>query len=279
MKYINFTKEEQRKFMRLIKKKSNLTWESITHSLTISRSMVFFYLNGESKILKQNYEKLCSIANIRPRIKQYVVINNKTKEIRLPSKADNSLAEFIGILAGDGHLSQINYEISITCDSVTDKDYITNHVPKLIYKLFGLKASIQKSKYARAIKCRIYSKKLCEFLNKEYGIPIGKKKGQLHIPLQLQKNEGFLKSYLRGLFDTDGSLYFRRKSGKVISIISRDHSFLKEVKNALKQLNFSPSLSGKNLYIYNQEEINKFFSEIKPANSKHMKKYTNTISL
>ena len=116
-------------------------------------------------------------------------------------------------------------------------------------------------------------------MNKEYGIPIGKKKGQLHIPLQLQKNEGFLKSYLRGLFDTDGSLYFRRKSGKVISIISRDHSFLKEVKNALKQLNFSPSLSGKNLYIYNQEEINKFFSEIKPANSKHMKKYTNTISL
>jgi len=96
---------------------------------------------------------------------------------------------------------------------------------------------------------------------------------------QISTKKELVKSYLRGLFDTDGSLYFRRKSEKIVSIISRDPQFLKEVKFALGGLNYSPSVSGKNLYLYQQREINRFFSEIKPANTKHTQKYANSIGL
>jgi predicted methyltransferase len=59
----------------------------------------------------------------------------------------------------------------------------------------------------------------------------------------------------------------------MLGIISRDKTFIKELKDALNKLNFIVSLSNKNLYIYKKEEIDRFFREIKPSNMKHNKKY------
>lgn len=41
----------------------------------------------------------------------------------------------------------------------------------------------------------------------------------------------------------------------------------------MHELSFTPSLSGKNLYLYRTKEIDKFFEEIKPSNTKHTQKY------
>lgn len=277
MKYINFTKDEQIEFMQLVKSKTKLTWESLAHSLFISRSMIFFYLDGHSKIPKASYEKLCKLSGLKPVKEDCIEIKNKTEEIIFP-KLDARIAEFIGILAGDGHLSSINYEVSVVCHKFDDNEYVTNHVTTF-FQLFGLNSKVTYSKLNNAIKCRVYSKALCAYLRSRFLIPIGKKKGNLKIPAVIRKKNSLLKSYIRGLFDTDGSIYLRRKKSMVVSIVSKDPEFLDEVKGALIQLDFSPSVSGKNLYIYSQDQIRRFFKEVKPANKKHLDKFNKAIDL
>ena len=78
---------------------------------------------------------------------------------------------------------------------------------------------------------------------------------------------------MRGLFDTDGSVYRRRKRDIVASIISRDPPFLEQVAKALREMGFNPSVSGKNLYLYSNNQVKKFFEEIQPANKKHLERY------
>lgn len=263
--------------MELVKRNSNLTWEDIANALEITKGMIHFYLNGKSKISKNNYEKLCKIAMIKPANQSYIAVKNKTQKIKIP-KLNNDLAEFLGLLAGDGHVSKVNYEVSVTCHKELDKDYATNRVTKLFLDLFSLNAIIKENKNNNAMKCLVHSKMLSEYLTTYFQIPRGKKKGKLHIPIQIRTEKELLASYVRGLFDTDGSIYLRRKSSLVLSIISRDPIFLNEVKNALTELGYSPSVSGKNLYIYTQKEVKRFMIEVKPSNEKHLNRYDNFIN-
>ncbi|MFC1690804.1 LAGLIDADG family homing endonuclease [Nanoarchaeota archaeon] len=269
MKYINFNKKEQTRFMRSVKERTSLSWEKLASFLGISRSMIFVYLDGSSKIPKENYEKLCNISRLRKSYNNYVEIRNKVETIKKPSLNEH-LAELIGILAGDGHISKYNYEIVVSGHLMADKDYILGRVSLLFRNLFNVNVKIKKYKPNNNLRCVINSKELSEFLTGRYKLPLGKKMRKLHIPKKIKLNKKFLQSYLRGLFDTDGSIYLRRNES-VVSIISRDKAFLEEVRKGFENLGFRPSISGKNLYLYNQS--GKFFSEISPANTKHLLRY------
>jgi len=270
MKYINFSKNKQSSFLRLIKKKTNYSWKQLAYFLKVNRSMIYFYLNEHSRLPYNHYIKLCELAKIRIKDNiKLIDIKNKEEKIKIP-KLSNKFAEFIGSLAGDGHLNKITYEVSITVDKYLDKNY-SNHIISLFDELFNIKARkyIQKNK----VKCFVYSKKLVELLSNKYNIPVGKKKGKLHIHKEIKQNKNLLKAYIRGIFDTDGSFHRHHKKDAMLGIISKDYVFIKELKNALNKLNFNASLSNKNLYIYRKEEIDRFFKEIKPSNMKHVSKY------
>ncbi|PLW80733.1 hypothetical protein C0585_01145 [Candidatus Woesearchaeota archaeon] len=270
MKYINFSKSEQLEFMTKIKQEINESWDSIAKKLEINRSMIFFYRNGHSKISQINYEKLCKLANIKESINlKFIEINNKKNTIKIP-KLTETLSEFIGSLAGDGHINNINYEVSISMDKNVDSDY-SNHTQLLFKKLFNLKA--KKHTQKNSTKCYVYSKELVEFLSEKYKIPIGKKKEKLKIPLKIKKNNLLLKAYIRGVFDTDGSFHRHRPKDAMLGISSRDESFLNEIEESLKKLKFPTYRKLKDVYIYNKKEIDRFFKEIKPSNRKHTKKY------
>tara|TARA_Y100000310_G_scaffold105258_1_gene103643 strand:- start:1554 stop:2396 length:843 start_codon:yes stop_codon:yes gene_type:complete len=279
MKYINFQKNEQISFMKCIKEKSQFKWQDIANFLKISRGMVLFYHNGHSKIPVNNYNKLCALAQIKPSKKDYIEIKNKTEEIRNIKKISNKLSELIGALAGDGHISGTNYEVSISGHLYLDADYIKNNITYLFEKLFNVNVKFKINKKQTNLRCVINSKRLVEYLIKEFKLPIGKKKGKLHIPIQIMNRNIFLKNYIKGLFDTDGSLYLKRKGSLVVSIISRDPTFLNEVNEGLTKLGYNPSVSGKNLYIYRQEQVRKFFKDIKPNNKKHLEKYDRFINI
>ena len=272
MKYTNFPKNKQTLFLRLIKKKTNYSWKKLGHFLNVSRSMIYFYLNEHSKLPYGSYLRLCNLAKIGtngspPSIK----IKNKEEEIRIP-KLSSKLAEFIGALAGDGHMNRITYEVSISMDQDLDKDY-SDHIIGLYLELFNIRARKYTQERYHKTKCFAYSKRLVDLLSNKYHTPIGKKKGNLKIPVQIKKNEELLKSYVRGLFDTDGSFHRHHQKDAMVGIISRDSGFIKEIKCALLKLNFKASLSNKNLYIYKKDQINRFFKEIKPSNKKHTSKY------
>jgi len=235
--------------------------------------MIFFYLNAHSKIPFKSYKKLCRLINIEPYNRPYIEINNKIKKIKKIGRVGKDLAELIGILAGDGHISLKKYEVSVSGHLKLDKEFIKFYVCNLFKKIFGIAPKIKIYVPNNNIRCVINSKKLVEYLTKKFKLPKGKKKGKLHIPLLIKKDIKLLNHYIRGLFDTDGSIYSRRKKDLVVSIISGDLRFLKEVKEGLIILGYHPSTSTKNLYIYRQNEVKKFFSEIKPSNKKHLNRY------
>ena len=273
MQYIQLPEGKQTSFLKLVKERTKLPWHQIAHLLDVNKSMVYFYLNEKSKLPYSRFVILSELAKISiTENVRLTDIKNKTMNIRLPLLSD-ALAEFIGAMAGDGHMNRITYEVSISLDKDLDEEY-SDHIIYLYRKLFEIKARKYKQNAYHKVKCYTYSKKLVEFLSEVYTAPIGKKKGNLHIPLIIKRNKTLLRAYIRGVFDTDGSYHRHHKNDGVIELISRDPVFLEELRMALNELNFRTSMSEKNLYIYGRKQIERFFEEIKPSNSKHLRKYT-----
>ena len=266
--FINLKDKNRINLFTLVKKNMESPWEKIYPKFNISRPMFFNYKSGKYDIPKQIFLKLEKIAKIKYNHKE--VHKNKFIERKIiKPKTDHFLAEILGILNGDGHISKINNEICVV-SSILEKDYVL-YIKKLFEKQFNLKFKMQKQH--NKLKLRTYSKKLAELLNKKYKTPRGKKTGKLRIPKQIFNSKKMLTFYIKGLFDTDGTIYIRRKKDVVLEIASVDKKFLNDIKKALKILRFNAGTSGKNLYLYKKEEITNFFKIIKPANSKHLKKY------
>ncbi len=143
------------------------------------------------------------------------------KNIKIPTELTEELAEFIGILTGDGCISRyindsrLRYEIRIDGNSLTDIDYYY-HIINLIFKITGRKTKSHFRKQFNGIFIHFYDKDLALLLNKSYDFPIGKK-GNIGICLNIINDFTKLKYVLRGLFDTDGSLYFTKNNSKIRS--------------------------------------------------------------
>ena len=143
-------------------------------------------------------------------------LDNNFKKAKNFFKPKNSklLSEFMGILIGDGHLS--NYQVSITTNSETDFEHAV-YIGKLIKKIFCLESSIKFRKEAKAVNIIVSSVNLVKWLS-GMGMPIGNKlvKG-ISVPNWIKGNDLYEKSFIRGLFDTDGCVYIDKHTikGKV----------------------------------------------------------------
>ena len=274
MKFIKLNEKQRKFFFRKLKEKIGDSWENFYPKYSISRTMFFNYLSGRynlpkklflewNKISKPNFNKLDEITK-----KKY-----SEKKIKA-FKTDSTLAEILGVLNGDGHLSNFKYEICVVCDA-REKEYL-NYLKNLFETKFGIAFTFYCE--LTKIKLRTYSKHLSNILVSKYHLPKGNKLGKLKIPPVVYNNKGRLKSYLRGLFDTDGSIYFRRNNEPVIEISNADKRFLLEVKRALETLGFKIAKGKNRIFIYRKDHILNFFKMIKPANSKHLKKYQNYLN-
>ncbi|MFH1916967.1 MAG: LAGLIDADG family homing endonuclease [Nanoarchaeota archaeon] len=272
MKYTTFKKGKQKKFMQMVKKKSEMTWDRLAKKAGISRSMIFFYRNEHSKIPEKQYHIFKETSGETLIDCEFVDLKTQMQDIQHPKRVNKDLSELIGILAGDGHISAKNHEVSVSGHLHKDYQYMTETVIPLFQNLFSCRIHIKTHEKNNNIRCIINSIRLAQYLVNNFQLPQGRKKGKLHIPKSLRKNKDFLIAYIRGLFDTDGSVYFRRNQ-PVVSIISRDPVFLNEIKSALKMLKYSPSLSGKNIYLYRKEDVKRFFNHIQPHNKKHLQQY------
>ena len=269
--FIKLKEEDRINLFKIIKNKIKYSWEKFYPKLKISRGSFFNYLSGRYDIPEEILIKLQDTARIKLQIMK---ITEKPRYLEKQIKKfnlDNKLAEIFGILNGDGHISKSNYEICVVGNSL-EKEYYT-YLKNLFESKFRTSFTfiIDKSSF----KLKVYSKHLSNILVGEYGLPKGNKMGQLRIPKQVISSDYLLKSYLRGLFDTDGCFHIRRKKDPMIGITSADPRFLEEIKSAFTYLGFKVAKGADRMFIYHKSDIARFFKEIKPANSKHLKKYQN----
>lgn len=197
------------------------------------------------------------------------------KKCILPKKIDNDLAYFLGALHGDGSLHKNKKFVTITNES---KGYLRKIIIPLAGKIF--KTTCHFTDLGGCFRGEIGSKPIHSFLS--IFCPIGKKKGLLRIPKEIFNNQSLLKSYLAGLFDTDGCLTHIEKKRKHLffCFVQADKRFTMEVYSALQKLGVNvnkpkqflspsyPYATGRNLiewriYIGSRKTLQTFLSIIK----------------
>lgn len=204
-------------------------------------------------------------------------LNNKNFSIILPQDYSIDLAEFVGILLGDGNISP--YQIKIYLNLTEDKDYVS-YIKSLSGKLFsGATTSIVERKNKGTATITLSGKDITEFLKK-----IGLKSAKNRIPPWILKNQEFFKATIRGLIDTEGSIgfkYFSGRSGKYLykqlTFTNKNPVLLQFVEKHLKLLGYKPTLnSSKNIYLSNRMDIERYLIEIGSGNPKIAEKILTT---
>ena len=199
------------------------------------------------------------------------VVNRKT--IKKP-KRSKELAEFVGILLGDGGISE--RQVIVSLNNATDKEY-TLYVHSLIHKLFGVKASINPRKGVLVSNITVSRTDLVD-----YCISIGLVKGnkikqKIDIPDWIKKKPLFSKYCIRGLIDTDGSIFneCHRIKGQLycyprLSLVSYSQPLRESVCGLLRNLGFNAKLrTSRAVSIENAADIERYFRIIRTSNLKH----------
>ena len=165
------------------------------------------------------------------------------KGIILPIHLTPSLAEEIGIHLGDGFLSSKKYEYRLKGHKVDEKWYYIDYLKYLYKFLYNIDINIKN--YSDTIGFELSSLALWEFKVKVLGIKPGRK-DNLVVPDIIKVNdEKIICAFIRGFFDTDGSVAFLYKSGKgnyypCVTITQKSNRMIEEIAEILKMLGFSP---------------------------------------
>jgi len=155
-------------------------------------------------------------------------------------KLDEEMAEFCGVICGDGNIwtNGRKYEITIT-GNPKDKEYldkIANYVsdnikPTVYYRIRG-----------RGLRLTVYSKELFRYLTEVIGFGIGTDKNLNGIPRSILKNRKLELPFIRGVFDTDGSFFISDKKGALgyptIEITNENIELLVQIKDILREEGF-----------------------------------------
>lgn len=153
-----------------------------------------------------------------------------------------SLAYIVGVALGDGNLSCSNgraIRLRISCDTKYPgiiKDIMTNL--KIIFP--SNKVSLCKHSSVNCIDVSVYSNKLDEFIPWKVGAGT-KIDQQAHVPDWITLNKDFSISCLRGLLQTDGSIYYDR-GYQMVNFTNLIKPLIQNVHQMMCALGFSPKI-------------------------------------
>lgn len=135
--------------------------------------------------------------------------NNETKVFIL--QENSKLAEMIGIILGDGNTyydKGKKYLLRISSNRVEEKKY-RHYTKELMKDIFKVTPKPYEKSDRKGTDLVIYNKSIVEGLIEKGIIPGDKVKNQVKVPNWIKKKEIHKIGCLRGLFDTDGSVYLR----------------------------------------------------------------------
>lgn len=199
------------------------------------------------------------------------------KEIKYPDKSIE-LAEFIGIMLGDGALRS-KYQITVSFDYKRDSEY-AKYICGLIKRLFLIDCNIYRRKQDNGADIVATSANLVDFLIKQ-GLKRGNKvKNQIGIPRWIYEKPDYQRACLRGLIDTDGGLYLHRYNSYSKTYIylklcfsNNSKPLLYFVLHTLNGMNCKAHLNENKVSIYSMSGVKRYCSEIGFHNPRKIKKF------
>ena len=250
-----WTTEESEKYKKELENlyiKENKTISEISKLLGISEKTVF--------------KRLCRL-DIETIPHKKDNFRNKRNDIKIPNGRSEDLAEIFGILLGDGHISKSQVLITLGSKEKSYCEYVQN----LFEKVFKVrpKHSVRAGGYYDLY---IGSVELVKWFIKN-GMVHHKVKSQVNCPQWIKENKKYSKRFVRGFFDTDGSVY-KLKFGIQISFTNASFPLLQSAKDMLLYLEYKPSMiSSQKVFLTKMENLDKFFIEINPKNQKHIDRF------
>jgi|WetSurMetagenome_2_1015567.scaffolds.fasta_scaffold01387_6 hypothetical protein len=190
----------------------------------------------------------------------------------------SDLAEFTGIMIGDGGMTE--RQITITINYKTDRQYIV-FIKKLIRKIFRITPKVYYHENDLGAIIAISRTNLVKFCQ-SIGLKKGNKLKQgLDVPDWVMKRKDFKISCLRGMMDTDGCVYSECHNirGKKycypkMSLVSYSPALRKTIFNIFKGLGFNPVIrNDRSVQLESREDIVKYFKIVKTNNLKHTKRF------
>lgn len=156
--------------------------------------------------------------------------------LRIPKKLTKDLSEILGRHVGDGSITRRTYTIKLVTNN---KKFAMIHA-KDLEKLFGIKPKILKAKDRNYWEVKINSRALSAVLNTVFEQPLGRKSGIAKEPMII-KNAGinFEKTFLRGIADTDGSIWKTKSGSMSFEIGSKSRELIKDCSRILEKVGFS----------------------------------------
>ena len=201
-------------------------------------------------------------------------------------KLNSELCELVGAFIGDGYLSRYGKKgivVGVTGNAILDEDYLKFHLVSIVKKYFpSAKPSLCYRKDENTLQLRFYSPELADFLLSLGFLP-GIKTRTVKIPLIIEQDKQLLYSTIRGIFDTDGCLFFdnRKKYKRPYPRITIQIASIPLITQLEKHLSQEFSLyvdksnrDGKRntLEIYGHEQLERFLKQIGSSNKRHMSK-------
>jgi len=192
--------------------------------------------------------------------------NNQRSDIRIPSRSV-TLAEFFGLLMGDGHVS--HFQVIVTLG--TKELAYARYVRALMHGLFGGVPKISIS--VLGYKTVYLGSTLLTRWFKQEGMVQNKVAAQVDVPRWIFEKPEYMTAFLRGFFDTDGSIY-KLRFGIQLSFTNRSLPLLRSLHRMLELLGYKTSaISVYRVYVTRLPDVVRFFHDIQPANPKHQRRF------
>ena len=204
---------------------------------------------------------------------------NVRKPITRP-KPSELLAEFVGIMLGDGGVRN-RWQFTVSFNGREDRAH-AKWIYNLIKHLFSITPTYLIRKELGAADLLVTSTAVVELFH-QYGIPNGHKlRHGLSIPQWIMENSRYRKACLRGLMDTDGSVYVHRYRVNgaeyrypKLCFSSASPQLLSDVRGILTTLGYTARISRNGLCVYleQQRDVDRYFSEIGTHNPRYRQRY------
>jgi len=175
------------------------SYKEVSKKLGINYDTFISFKEGKNRIPLYLVDKLCKLdgqklESLRIRKLKSGASGN---EIKVPKDMSPELAEFLGLIVGDGTIKPRLVQF------FNNDEVLLERFEYLAKKLFGLEG---KRNVANTVKCvDLGSSTLSKLLNLVFGIPVGKKSDCVKLPKYVLTNNKISQGFLRGLFYSDGS--------------------------------------------------------------------------
>ncbi|MFW9968681.1 MAG: LAGLIDADG family homing endonuclease [Candidatus Odinarchaeota archaeon] len=261
-----------------LKRSKNLSQKKISEIIgTNIKNILYNYTETMNEVSFKRLEELGG-----KKLKHKII-----EKKRFIHERNESLAEFIGIMLGDGHLNKKIYRLQISFNGFNEKQYL-HYVKNKINAMFNIDP---KERWERNQKNAIGNEKGMflyidnkNFFNEliSHGLKPGNKvKNQVGVPDWIKKEKLYMKSCLRGLFDTDGSIsVLNKRSSLLIDFTNASLPLVTDFKEMCESLDIRTSpkitqrkwknkITNKTSITYkttitSKDQILKFLNEIKP---------------